>query len=153
MDPGSRMLTNKERFWSKVNKTDDCWLWMGAKDIGGYGRFNLEKKLGWTHRISLEWSLGRPIGEGLVARHKCRNRHCVNPEHLEEGTYAENQQDRIRDGTSNNGTKSSSCKLTEEQVWAIRVDLRSQREIAADYGICQMTISRIKSGKTWGCLK
>ncbi len=146
------MRTVEERFWKKVDKSGECWLWTAGLDRCGYGKFRLEKKLVKTHRLSLEWSLGRPIGAGLVARHKCRNRNCVNPEHLEEGTYSENSQDRVRDGTSNRGTKHPKCKLSEEQVLAIRADPRTLRVIAAEYGISWNIVGRIKTGKTWGWL-
>lgn len=147
------MLTNKERFWSKVNKTDDCWLWTGALCTSGYGVFGIEsKKIVLTHRLSLEWALGRSIIEGLVARHKCRNRHCVNPEHLEEGTSKDNGQDKIRDGTSPRGLKNGRCKLTEEQVRFIRDDTRPQKDIATEYIISQNTVSQIKTGKIWNWL-
>jgi hypothetical protein len=146
------MKTPEERFWAKVNKTEDCWLWTAGLNQVGYGHFCLEKKPVKAHRISLEWSLGRPIGEGLVARHKCRNRNCVNPEHLEEGTKKENSQDMIRDGTSTRGTKNSKCKLTEQQVLAIRVDQRPQKEIAEEYGISLATVSQIKTGRSWSWL-
>jgi hypothetical protein len=126
-------------------------LWTGSLYRDGYGQFGLEKKMVRAHRLSLEWSLGRSIGAGLVARHKCRNRHCVNPEHLEEGTHAENCQDKVRDGTNigARGSKHGKSKLTEEQVRAIRVDQRPQKEIAAEYGIDRATVSDIKTGKSW----
>ncbi len=145
------MTSVDERFWSYVDKTNDCWLWTGAMDYG-YGRFYLEKKHMRTHRLSLEWSLGRPIGSGLVVRHKCRNRNCVNPEHLEEGTQKENGQDKVRDGTSPRGTKNHKCKLTDQQVLAIRADSRTHKIIAAEYGISRTTVSYIKTGKNWGWL-
>lgn len=148
------MPSVEERYWAKVNKAEDCWLWTGSLIQDGYGQFKLEKKMVLAHRLSLEWSLGRPIGAGLVARHKCRNRHCVNPTHLEEGTQKENCQDRVRDGTNigPRGTKNKSCKLSEQQVLAIRADQRTLREIASEYGICHNTVSDIKTGKRWGWL-
>lgn len=148
------MKTLEERFFDYVDITEDCWLWNGLRDKDDYGQIRKEGKMVKVHRLSLEWSLGRPIGEGLVTRHKCRNRNCVNPEHLEEGTIAENNADKIRDGTSigPRGTKHGSCKLTEDQVLAIREDQRTQKEIAIDYGITHHTVSDIKIGKSWGWL-
>jgi hypothetical protein len=146
------MKSVDQRFWEKVDKTDDCWLWKGGLFNTGYGAFLLEKKMTTAHRVSLEWSLCRPIGEGLVARHKCRNRNCVRPEHLEEGTRADNEADKLRDGTSNRGENCGTSKLTKEQIMDIRNDPRKLSEIAASYGIRHQHVSRIKTGKTWSWL-
>lgn len=72
-------------FESKINKTDDCWLWTGAKQNRGYG--NYRSKL--AHRVSYERYIG-PIPNGLTIDHLCRNRLCVNPAHLEPVTQYEN---------------------------------------------------------------
>jgi len=65
-------------------------------------------------------------------------------------TTRNNQLDRIKHGTSNRGEQCAAAKLTEAQVLVIRADTRLQREIAAEYGVRENTISRIKSGKRWG---
>ena len=70
-----------KRFWSKVLKTDGCWSWTASRDRG-YGRFWVGKKLFWVHRLSHEVFKG-PIPAGLQIDHLCRNRSCVNPDHLE----------------------------------------------------------------------
>lgn len=94
------MATVEERFFVKINKTDSCWLWEGHLDKGGYGHFSFNRKTIRAHRVS--WLLaGNIIPDGHLIRHKCRNRHCVNPEHLETGTYKDNLNDMIRDGTMN----------------------------------------------------
>jgi len=79
------------RFWSKVNKTDDCWLWTAGAISTGYGFFSpfVGKRI-LAHRWSYEQLVG-PIPEGLVIDHLCRVRRCVNPAHLEPVTDAENR--------------------------------------------------------------
>lgn len=85
-----RKRTPAERFFAKVQKTDTCWLWTGAAQPLGYGRFKQEsyKAVG-AHRWSYEYHVG-PIPEGLTIDHLCRVPACVNPSHLEPVTLAEN---------------------------------------------------------------
>jgi hypothetical protein len=71
-----------EQFWSRVEKGNDCWLWRGCKQSGGYGSVNLNGTKTYAHRVSYELLVGA-IPEGLQIDHLCRVRLCVNPEHLE----------------------------------------------------------------------
>lgn len=79
-------MTSLERFWSKVEKTDGCWLWKGATAGPGYGRFRLDGVLRYAHRFSYEISVG-PIPKGLEMDHLCRTKNCVNPSHLQAVTH------------------------------------------------------------------
>jgi hypothetical protein len=136
-------------FWSKVNKTETCWLWTGAIKPDGYGRICLNGKSHYPHRLSLSHSLGRPIGNGLVVRHSCRNRHCLNPAHLQEGTQKDNYADSVIDGTNTKGEKQGHSKMTEQQVREIRASDKSLSKLAKIYSVNKSTISMIIKGKTW----
>jgi len=71
------------RFWAKVEKTNNCWLWLGYRQKLGYGTFSDHSRhLMLAHRFAYEL-LVNAIPEGLTLDHLCRVRHCVNPEHLE----------------------------------------------------------------------
>lgn len=97
-----------ERFWSKVNKTETCWLWTDALDGCGYGRMAMGSRTTTTYRVSAhryayELLVG-DIPEGLELDHLCRVRHCVNPDHLEPVTHLVNIM-RGESPVSHNGEK------------------------------------------------
>jgi hypothetical protein len=78
-----------ERFMSKIIKTNSCWEWTAFKNRDGYGRFKLNGKMILSHRVSYEL-FKEDIPDGLTIDHLCRNRDCVNPDHLEVVTHEEN---------------------------------------------------------------
>jgi hypothetical protein len=86
MQATSRAAAN---FWSRVTKTDTCWIWTGPLGRGGYGRAKFDGVTMYAHRFAYELLVG-PIPEGLSLDHLCRARDCVNPEHLEPVTHREN---------------------------------------------------------------
>lgn len=77
-------------FWAKVKKGDgdSCWEWQGRK-VAGYGVFDNQGHGQVAHRFAYEQLVG-PIPEGLTLDHLCRNRACVNPQHLEPVTLRGN---------------------------------------------------------------
>jgi hypothetical protein len=85
------------RFWSRVQKSNWCWLWTGTVSSSGYGvmridcsKANPKGRLVYAHRYAFENTKGA-VPKGLELDHLCRNRRCVNPDHLEPVTPRVNQ--------------------------------------------------------------
>ena len=113
-----------ERFWSKVAKSDGCWLWTAARNEQGYGEFSLDGKLQRAHRVSFYLAHGRwPEPNAL---HKCDNPPCVRPDHLFEGTHKENMADMTSKGRSVRG-RSRPTSVRE----AIRSSMKRSPAVAA----------------------
>jgi hypothetical protein len=94
MAKGPAPIAPEVRVWRLIEKTDDHWLWTGARCRRGYGHFNLShSKQVRAHRFVYELLVG-PIPEGLVIDHLCRVANCVRPDHLEPVTRAENDRRR-----------------------------------------------------------
>jgi len=87
-----------EHFWSKVEKTETCWLWRGPHQK--YGQVRLRRtptiRTG-AHRFSWQLAFGS-IPEGQLVLHRCDTPLCVRPEHLFLGTHLDNVHDKIGKG-------------------------------------------------------
>lgn len=158
--------TTEQRFWEKVNKTDSCWLWTGAKRNKGYGAFVYAKDgeviQGRAHRYSYEIHKG-DIPTGMFVLHSCDNPACVNPAHLALGSNQDNVTDMMkkgrhvsggtyREGDYERGEGHHAAKLTEDDVRAIRADRDSGMSfgnLSKKYGIAVGHIFRIVTRKAW----
>lgn len=123
--------TTEARFWEKVDKTGDCWLWTAYCERKGYGRFGYEGRVVRVHRLAYEWAHGE-IPEGLQVDHRCHQRNCVRPEHLRLATNAQNHQNRRgANSGSTTGVRGVSWDKRARKYWT-RVEL-SGREYNAGY--------------------
>jgi hypothetical protein len=81
-----------QRFWDKVDKSGDCWLWTASKTHQGYGYFRFDGTMRKAHRMS--WLLANgEIPDEMFVCHTCDNPSCVNPEHLWLGNNQDNMDD------------------------------------------------------------
>lgn len=79
-----------ERFWPKVLISEGCWTWIGGVASTGYGTFGWSSGLNMSAHAAV-WKMTRgEVPAGLELDHLCRNRRCVNPDHLEPVTHLEN---------------------------------------------------------------
>jgi Autographiviridae endonuclease len=145
------------RFWAKVDRSGECWEWLGSCDGRGYGTFKVASKtIRKAHRVAFSIHHQRPPGDGLVVRHLCHNRACCNPSHLAEGTHQENSDDMKRAGRQGRpdvrGEKNPSARLSIADVVAIKGRIEAgerNTDIARDYPVSHALVSSIRRGKAW----
>jgi hypothetical protein len=132
-----------DRFWEKVDKSGECWVWTGGLFRNGYGQIKISNKTSHAHRVSYELNVG-PIGPGLSVCHKCDNRGCVRPDHLFLGTTKDNLSDMARKG------RSARYKVTKQMIADVkqmRAETRlSRAAIAAKVGVNVSTVAFIIRG-------
>lgn len=103
----------------------------------------------YIHRVVYENIFGK-IPEGLVVRHKCDNPNCINIEHLELGTHADNVADRVERERSATGVDNGRAKLTEDDVRFIRSDnTHNNTELSKMFSVDAKVIRNVKSFKSW----
>ncbi len=146
----------RNRFWSKVNKTDDCWNWTGAKDSGGYGVCTVNGKNHNTHRLSWEWANRKKVPQGQVLLHSCDTASCVNPSHLTPGSQKNNVEDRVNKDRSAKGKRNGRARLTDKDIKKIkklRAKGLTETAIAVLFGVGRSTISNVLHNRTWNWME
>lgn len=147
------------RFWMDVDKSaghgpwGDCWLWVGRLDKDGYGECKsvCNKRTWKAHRFSYHLANGG-IPEGLMVRHRCDVRNCINPKHLKLGTVVDNSADMKARNRSLRGERNPTAKLNDEKVIEIRRRAASGEKkirLAEEFGVTDVAISDICNGKVW----
>jgi hypothetical protein len=141
---------------------NDCRT-TGRRNKNGYGQMSLKGKTALSHRVAYCSYHKIPLEsiDGMVVRHKCDNPPCINPEHLEIGTIADNNRDAKERGRlhkwkgARKGEGNPRSKLTRSEVEAIRArhKPRSRTDgssaIAREYNLNHRTIVDIISRRTW----
>lgn len=130
----------------------DCIEFQGCKDRGGYGVKNAKGKNWQAHRLVWTEHYGT-IPKGMVIRHMCNNPACINIDHLNIGTMADNIKDRDNAGRTAKGNKAGRAKLTEEDVLDILKKEMSATEYAKKYNVTGNHIQRLWRKTCWKHLK
>lgn len=150
---GDRVLTGVKpedgdllrRFAEKYEVSEDgCWLWTGATIRGGYGQMKAWGRHETAHRIAYRLFVG-PIPKGLEMEHLCRVRNCVNPEHVEPVTHAENMARSSKGRDQNPNCPNGHPYVNGSWVW------RSQKNRPTPWRtclICEKAGNRRKYAKT-----
>lgn len=141
-----------DRFFSKVEKSDGCWIWKGCVNKDGYGKMGdgAGSSVG-AHIVS--WTLANgPVPAGMNVCHECDNPPCVKPDHLFLGTQLDNIQDRVKKNRCASGVRSYRHTLDPEKVLSMRRMRESgisYREIGEAFGVNDSAAWKAINGSTW----
>lgn len=150
-----------ERFLERVNKTDGCWFWTGAKTGNGYGAIRYNGRQIGAHCMSWILANGTEIPKGMQVLHSCDNPLCVRPDHLSLGTLQENSKDMSRKGRASKkgptlpskGENNGSAILSENDVRSIRslyaTGQYTMKQMAERYDVSDPTVRLIVRRITW----
>jgi hypothetical protein len=148
----------EQRFWEKVDKSGDCWLWTARVDREGYGQFTADRHPDGAHRVAWTLAYG-PIPDGMDVLHRCDNRPCVRSTHLFLGDQVANNADMVSKGRNRGvaGELHPRSKLTTAQVQEIRAayagryrpQIDRRIELASRFGISTQQIIAIQLGNAW----
>ena len=145
----------EEKFMQKVEMIPEagCWLWTGAPNDKGYGRFCVDRKPVLAHRWSYSHFV-RPIPGGMVVCHRCDTPACVNPSHLFVGSQADNVRDasrkkRIPHGENARFYGGILSSDVAARMRKARAEGESNRSIAERFGVSEGYASAVSRGIHW----
>jgi hypothetical protein len=154
------------RFWSKVERTNGCWIWRGTRMHQGYGMFWADGHTRRAHRVAYELNVG-PIPVGQQVCHTCDNPACVRPDHLFLGTQQDNMTDKVRKGRAAVGNRNGASTRPETRArgerhgmarlnWTTVLAIRAASEfgasgasIARKFDLSTSQVHRILHGQSW----
>lgn len=149
-----------DRFESKIDKTNDCWLWTAGGQPIGYGIFWANGRNNYAHHVSYRIYKGE-IPKGIWVLHTCDNKACVNPDHLYLGTHSDNTKDAVERKRMASGdrhgsktkpfdrsfTNTATAKLSKDDCVEILTSFKSgtsYADIMKRYSIHSATVYRAK---------
>lgn len=133
--------------------TNDCKLWPYATS-SGYGQIKIDGKVRSVHVLACEAEHGPMPQPGMHATHgPCHERLCFNGRHLSWQTLADNNRDKLRDGTHARGERCATAKLTEAAVLEIRslyaAGHVSYTELGSRFGVTGSAVYMVVKRKSW----
>lgn len=142
-----------ERFMTRVDRNSEtgCWEWTGPIHPHGYGQDAVHEggktRSYRAHRFAYANLVG-PIPAGMVLRHRCDVRRCVNPDHLEPGTHAQNMRDCVERGRHWSQKDEDRRRLTKAMVQQIRI--LYARSLPSAFGTKSNPYSILNLAKLYG---
>lgn len=146
---GRERKTLEERFREKteVDHETGCINWTGAVTGVGYGNIGDGAHTLAAHRLAYQMAHG-PIPDGLLIRHTCDNRRCVNPAHLVPGTKKDNADDMVRAGRAPKHTGRTLSDKDVATITGLRILGWLQKEIASEYNVSLGTVQAILNNRS-----
>lgn len=148
LEKNTSMTRKRSRY--RIDRYDCCILWQGPVNGDGYGLVTVDGHSTVVTRVILAGKLGRVLGEGMQALHRCDRPPCINPNHLFEGTNADNIADKIEKGRQYPIWRPM-AEITTADVEEIRERFalgQSKMGIARFFGISEKRVRNILNGKT-----
>jgi hypothetical protein len=128
--------TPEQRIRRMTERSSGCWLWLGAVDSSGYGIMSVDGRVRLVHRVA--WKLaGRSLTPGKMLCHTCHTRRCCNPDHLYEGTHADNMKDMSVANRA--GAAKTSWTERHEMVAAV-LSGKSYAAVAREFGVLPSSV-------------
>jgi len=163
-----RPLTIETRFWAKVERAADCWLWTGATHDNGYGRILVDGKVRKAHRVAWFLAAGAWPPTDRDVGHSCDNPGCVRNDgagayrvdgvdyprfgHLWLAPTAANVQDMYTKDRGPTGERHPRARLTAQDAAAIRQRYAAGERIAdlaRAYGLTKQGMAAVVYRRTW----
>ncbi|MEW2011509.1 HNH endonuclease signature motif containing protein [Microbacterium sp. NPDC078814] len=110
----------RQRVESKTLRGEGCWAWSGAHANTGYAQVRENKKLHYVHRLVYAFHNGS-VPDGMVVDHKCHNRGCINPEHLQAVSPKQNNENRSGPARNNTSGYRGVYRITRSGKWGARL--------------------------------
>jgi hypothetical protein len=145
-------ITRKGAYWHREITWEvdekDCWICTSHRQTKlVYPRVKINGVMTRINRYHYELYKG-PIPLGLIVRHTCDNKRCINPEHLILGTNKDNARDAVERDLAVRGERHGMHKLSTKQVEYIRVSTKGATALADELRVSARTIYYVRSYKT-----